>query len=181
MSQTRLRIVDLKDRQGYAMNLQDNPQFVGVEKLVRIHKAQIDAFEEWAHAGRWGDFHRNHYDWWAFPIDAPSSYGFEYSVSEESVQLLLANNEFITSLRKGAQLLMRSWGWDFESNSPVPHPQDDQEWREWPIRLYKCWRSMQIFGCRAEQEAVSAYAHWLKQNGETFEYRGEDLFSKISS
>lgn len=162
------------------MNLKDSKEFIGVEKLVLLHKAQIEAFEQWAVSGRWGDFHRNHYDWWAFPIDAPSSYGFEYSVSEESVQTLLANTDFVTSLRRGAQLLLRSWGWDYESHSPLANPHEDQEWREWPIRLYKCWRSMQIFGCKAEQEAVYAYAQWLQRNGESFEYRGEDLFSKIT-
>ena len=34
---------------------------------------------------KWATFHHSHYDWWAFPIDQPSSYGSAYQVGKEEL------------------------------------------------------------------------------------------------
>jgi hypothetical protein len=57
-----------------------NPEFVNIPALIERHAAQVADFEQWASAGNWQAFHDHHYDWWAFPIDKPSSYAFAYTV-----------------------------------------------------------------------------------------------------
>ena len=51
-----------------------SPDFVGLADMKRRHADQILLFEQWAMYG-YEDFHRNHYDWWTYPIDEPSSFG----------------------------------------------------------------------------------------------------------
>ena len=157
----------------------DHPEFIGCEKLVERHRNQITSFRQWASASDWNSFHHNHYDWWAFPITAPSSYGHMFSVSAESVAHLKADKDFIVELAEGAQLLLQSWGWNYETNRPIDHPTTGQSWANWPIRLYKCWKSMRLLGCEAEEKACYKYAQWLKSNGISFEYGGRDLYEKF--
>jgi hypothetical protein len=157
----------------------DHAEFIGCERLIKYHNNQIISFRKWASAGDWNSFHLNHYDWWAFPIVARSSYGYMYSVSAESVSLLKADKEFLTELAEGAQLLLLSWGWDYKTNQPIENPSSGQSWANWPIRLYKCWKSMRLLGCEAEEKACYEYAQWLKRNGISFEYGGRDLYEKF--
>ena len=157
----------------------DHTEFVGCEKLTEYHENQIASFRMWASTGDWNSFHHNHYDWWAFPITARSSYGHMYSVTMESVTRLKEDKKFMDELAEGAQLLLTSWGWDFKTNKPVINPSSGQSWANWPIRLYKCWKSMRLFGCEAEEKACYEYAQWLRKQGHSFEYRGRDLFEKF--
>ena len=39
---------------------------------------QHSHFVKWNTQEKWSTFHSAHYDWWAFPIDRPSSYGSAY-------------------------------------------------------------------------------------------------------
>lgn len=57
-------------------------------------------------------FHSSHYDWWAFPVDKPSSYGQKYQVFPEDKEQLIKDKHFITALRTNAILVSRSWGYD---------------------------------------------------------------------
>lgn len=154
-------------------------EFVGIAELKRLNLAQLEDFERWAEARDWGSFHRNHYDWWAFPIDQPSSMGLKYCVTPDAVAVLKHSEEFIGHLRRLAELLLLSWGWDATTGSPVPDPQPNQEWAGWPIRLQKCHRSLVLFGIDDLAEHVAKYARYLHDRGTRFEYNGKDLYPLI--
>jgi cob(I)alamin adenosyltransferase len=57
----------------------------------------------------------------------------------------------------------------------VPEPDSGQTWHNWPIRLYKCAKSLQEFGCITEFNSVRKYARLLIKQGVSFEYNGRDL------
>jgi len=69
-------------------------EFVGIQVLVEKHASQIELFEIWASNSDWDSFHQNHYDWWAFPLDKPSSFGFKYTLEANDVIALQADAEF---------------------------------------------------------------------------------------
>jgi hypothetical protein len=100
-------------------------------------------------------------------------------VSKESVVALKLSPKFLSNLSECADLLMLSWGWDAASNKPLAHVDSGQAWAHWPIRLYKAWRSMQIFGLLEKEISLSTYAHYLRETGVSFQYQGRDLFDSI--
>lgn len=46
------------------------------------HECMIQSrmFVKWHHAKKHATFHSSHYDWWAFPVDQPSSYRDKYQI-----------------------------------------------------------------------------------------------------
>jgi hypothetical protein len=136
-------------------------EFVGISLLSAKHAAQVDAFQAWVTARSWESFHTNHYDWWTFPIDRPSSHGFKYTVGEPEVAQLKANRDFMAKLRLGAQLMLLSWGWDWQTHQPVPDPDPNQAWARRPIRLEKCTLSMELFGHHEIAASCKAYMKHL--------------------
>jgi hypothetical protein len=119
--------------------------FVGLDRIRAQHAQQVAKFQEWADGGRWSDFPRNHFDWWAFPIDLPSTnYGLAYSLGRADAVQLLADPSFLPLYRKGTlpppqtslvcgvawsdvvgpgvELIALSWGWDIERQQPVTNP-----------------------------------------------------------
>lgn len=164
-----------------AMLDRDHSEFVGVDVLINENAKQLLKFQKFAENRDWKSFHITHYDWWAFPIGSPSSYGYRFSVSKESVFVLKQSCEFLSNLSDCAELLMLSWGWDSTKNKPLTHVDSGQAWADWPIRLYKAWRSMQIFGLEKQEVSLSSYAHYLRENQVSFEYRGRDLYASITT
>jgi hypothetical protein len=84
--------------------------FVGISGLKIKHCAQITKFQEWSSQG-YKDFHHNHYDWWAFPIDEPSSYGYKYVVLNGDIDELKTDKVFMARFQRGLELIFESWGW----------------------------------------------------------------------
>ena len=158
----------------------DHTDFIGVETLIQENANQLLKFRQFAENHDWHSFHSNHYDWWAFPIASPSSYGYRYSVSKQSVELLKQSPQFLSNLSECADLLLLSWGWNSAKNENLAHVESGQTWAHWPIRLYKAWRSMQLFGLKEKEVALSSYAHYLREQGFSFEYRGRDLFEEFT-
>jgi hypothetical protein len=156
-----------------------DPHYLGVEQINAEHHAQLSKFREWAVAGSWSEFHTNHYDWWMFPIDQPSQMGFRYVVFDEDVAELNDTPGFRERHAEGAQLLLRSWGWDLETNQMVESPAKDQMWQNWPIRLFKCTESMRLFGQTQMYESCIAFAKSLKFVGVSFMYNGRDLAKEM--
>lgn len=150
-------------------------EFVGLPALKNKHREQLKAFEQWATHEHWIDFHLSHYDWWMFPIDAPSSYGYAYTVYEGDVAELKEDEDFVRNYLRGGELLMCSWGWDMAKREYVPNPQPDQKWANWPIRLYKAAKSLRLFGFPEQFESLRLFANDLMRNGESMEYNGRDL------
>jgi len=154
-------------------------EFVGVSAIKELNLSQLEEFRDWASTGNWGKFHSSHYDWWAFPIDAPSSYGFKYCLTPQSVAALSKDESFIASLRESATLLMLSWGWEIFKSKLVDEPQPDQSWANWPIRLAKCIRSLNLFGQGDIVQSARSFATLLESQGVSFEYMGRNLLREI--
>ena len=163
-----------------AMLDSDHADFIGVETLIQENAKQLLQFRTFAENHDWHSFHSNHYDWWAFPIGSPSSYGYRYSVSKESVEILKQSSQFLSNLSECADLLLLSWGWDSAKNEKLVNVEPGQAWAHWPIRLYKAWRSMQTFGLFEQEISLRTYAHFLRESGQSFEYQGRDLFVEIT-
>lgn len=162
------------------MKFNTDPSFAGLETLKRTHNDQIAQFEDWAARNDWETFHRSHYDWWAFPIDQPSAYGFKWVVYEGEIASLKTEAEFMSSYRRGLVLLAASWGWDLDSADFLTHPLPSQCWHNWPIRLYKAAYSGRLFGEHRVFNSYKKYATHLREQGESFEYNGRDLFELFS-
>ena len=149
--------------------------FVGIEKLKQKHAAQIADFERWAAQAEWERFHTSHYDWWAFPIDHPSSYGFMWVVYEGEAAALKSDPLFVETYRKGVALVAASWGWDVLGQCYLANPKPGQSWHQWPIRLYKMAQSVKLFGYEELFKSLKVYAHILLEQGEALSYNGKDL------
>jgi hypothetical protein len=157
----------------------DTMKFVGIEKLNQKHSEQLELFRTWADNNDWSSFHHNHYDWWAFPYDQPSALGFAYVVHETEVQQLLALPGFRDRHAEAARLLLRSWGWDANTNAPITNPTPDQQWQNHPIRHFKCTRSMQQFHQDQLAESCLAYARTLVEQTKSFDWHGRDLAQEL--
>lgn len=157
--------------------MQRNTQsaFVGLQRLKQKQREQLEFFEDWASKEQWETFHGSHYDWWMFPTDEPSSYGFAYTVFEGDIAELKKDKNYIKNYLRGVELLALSWGWNLAKRQHIPNSGPNQKWQNWPIRLYKASRSLQIFGFEAEFESMSVYARELIQSGADMEYNGRDL------
>ena len=93
--------------------------FIGLSGLKKEHCAQVRKFEEWSKRG-YEDFHHNHYDWWAFPSDQPSSYGFKYVVLSEDIDELKQDKGFMARFKRGLELTFESWGWNLSHACELP-------------------------------------------------------------
>ena len=93
--------------------------FVGLSGMKISHCAQITKFQEWSRQG-YKDFHHNHYDWWAFPIDEPSSYGYKYVVLSEDINELKTDKVFMARYKRGLELIFESWGWSLSQACELP-------------------------------------------------------------
>lgn len=149
--------------------------FIGLPGLKAAHHHQIEEFSAWAAAQHWQMFHSSHYDWWTFPIDQPSAYGFTYVVYEAEVSELNQDELFVKEYLLGHDLLAASWGWNLAAASPLPHPVSAQTWQNWPIRLYKAARSARLFGIDQVFSSWRTYALLLLSKGVSFQYNGRDL------
>lgn len=152
-----------------------DPRFVGLQILKEKQSAQLALFEEWASKNQWSNIHNNHYDWWMFPIDEPSSYGYAYTVYEGDIQDLKGDVKYIAKYLRGADLLALAWGWNLGKAEYIPNPMPDQRWQNWPIRLYKASKSLKIFGFDQQFQSFRTYARDLMQKGKEMEYDGRDL------
>jgi hypothetical protein len=157
------------------MRYNTDPHFVGYEVLKSRQREQLDSFEAWAINNRWGSFHVNHFDWWMFPIDEPSRFGYAWTVYEGDVAELMNDEAYIRNYLRGVELLSLSWGWGLYNRNYVAGPQGDQSWQGWPIRLYKASKSLKLFGFDHLFESLRTYANDLMDNGESMEYNGRNL------
>ncbi len=152
-----------------------HPDFVGVDQIHQKQREQVEIFLGWAVAHDWNAFHTNHYDWWAFPIDMPSNFGFNFTVFPEDVRELKSKPDFTRNLTEAARLLLLSWGWDADLERPLDHPEPGQSWADWPIRWSKCTSSLKLFGLTKMYNSSMKFGQHLLDHGVSFEYLGRDL------
>jgi len=152
------------------MRRNTDPAFVGIGVLKAKHGETLAAFRAWASAGEWTKIHRAHYDWWMFPMDEPSGYGFAYTVFEGDVVELKNDAAYMNEYLEGASTLARAWGWSLADACPLSSTATGQAWQNWPIRLYKATKSLKVFGCDEEYRSFRAYGQRLLAAGVSFEY-----------
>ena len=152
--------------------------FIGVDKLLLAHYEQVLIFEKWAENGLWDQFHVNHYDWWAFPIDKTSGFKGKYQVDNVSLNQMLDDTDFISSLTRAIELSLLAWGWDARASEPLSSPPDGAYWCGKPIRLWKAWRSAYIFNLVEKEKEILIFAKYLKSNKHNFYYKS-DLYPEL--
>lgn len=122
----------------------------GTDDLMVRNTEQHQKFSEWASKREWKNFHREHFDWWAFPIDEVSNtYGERFRVPDEEIEKLRKDPEFLKRLDENLQNAAAAYGWDIKQGRWIPDDVRDQE--QVPqtlsqIRLYKMARSAMVFG-----------------------------------
>ena len=157
------------------MRFNTDPAFLGHDALkLRLHE-QLAEFRQWSAARDWQRFHLSHYDWWMFPVDEPSRYGFAWVVFAGDVAELRKDPEYLRFYLEGVQLQSASWGWDLARQMPIATPEPGQGWQQWPIRLYKCARSVTLFGFPELFESLRGLARQLIAAGEDMTFHGRDL------
>jgi hypothetical protein len=157
-------------QRGVGMRRNLDKAFVGVQGLKAKHRETLVSFRASASAGEWMKIHRDHYDWWMFPIDEPSGYGLAYTVFGGDVLGLRGDAAYMAEYLEGASILARAWGWSLEGACPVAAPAPGQRWQNWPIRLYKATKSLKLFGCEREYASFRVYGQRLLAAGVSFEY-----------
>jgi hypothetical protein len=145
----------------------DNPtKFVGLDTLLAKHFAQSEQFDEWEKNNDWNSFHRNHFDWWMFPIPRGSnSYGDGYNIVGEPLETLKADKRYMQSLAKSVRQYFRAMAWDIDKNDWVKDA--DFNNGQNPIRninsarLYKIAQSTYAHGMMDEHRSIRRMANSL--------------------
>ena len=134
-----------------------------LEAMKQVQLEQLETFRRKAEAGEWAEIHRDHFDWYMFPIEDGSQ--SEYNVREEDVAELIADPEWRARYHESVALVAAAWGWDVERAAPIPSPKPGQEWTDWDVRLAKIIRSLWLFGQGQDMASMQAFARWVKPNG----------------
>jgi len=140
------------DSIGGAIRSGNNAEYIGDDLLVSEQARQVSEFEKWAKSKNWNNFHKEHFDWWTFPIDKGSSHsGFAYDVSGEPLERLRNNPKYLSSISRAAELYNRSLGWDLKGSKWIDSPdktrgQNASQANINQQRLFKIGRSLQIHG-----------------------------------
>ena len=93
------------------MKRNTDPAFVGIQALKDKQRQQLAIFQQAAARGDWMAIHHDHYDWWMFPTDEPSSYGVAWTVYEGDIDELKRDADYLHRYLLGVDLLAKSWGW----------------------------------------------------------------------
>jgi len=163
------------EEKGRLLRRNTSPDFVGITRLKADQKRQLEDFERWAANGQWGQIYDSHYDWWMFPVSAPSSGGLMWTVYAGDIAELKEDGAYVRDYLRGVELLTASWGWDLGAQDYLPDPGPDQKWQNWPVRLYKAAASVQAFGFDAPLASLKKYALLLIGRGADMEWNGRDL------
>jgi hypothetical protein len=87
---------------------------------------------------------------------------------------------FIRALRRGVVILAESWGWDVLNSKPIDPKAlrgstAAQRWANWPVRLYKAGRCMQVFEQKDLFQGLRAYALWLQAKNARLNYENRSV------
>jgi hypothetical protein len=134
----------------------------------------LKQFKEWETFKSWNNFHRNHYDWWVFPIPDPSSNKLKYSVFLEDIKILKEDKDYVANLKECARIICLAWGWDLNKKKYIDNPDtiNGQKWQDHPIRLFKMILSLLCF--ELIDEANSAIQLGKSISNINYIYSGRD-------
>jgi hypothetical protein len=105
-------------------------------------------------------------------------------LTPDAVDELGYDDQFVTDLRLGVCLMVKSWGWvrvpsdlplrkthsssssfkDIERGEYFAKLDKNQKWSYWPVRLYKAGRCMWLFGQDDYYQSLKALANDVKTN-----------------
>ncbi len=149
---------------------QNKEEFVGVDKLLRQHFSQFAKFQEWTKNKDWNAFHRNHFDWWMFPIPLGSnSYRDEYNIAGEPLEELRQNKRYMATLASAMRMYTRSIGWDMDSQEWINNAEIERG--QEPVRslnrarLLKIAQSAEAHGLDNELSSMSHMVNDMRSNG----------------
>lgn len=156
-------------------------EFVGVKALKARQAEQVAKFEKIVEAGKFSSIHNDHFDWWMFPIDEKSSRGLQYTVNTSAPAVLMdgrrlltllrhsgtidelkADEEFTKSYLRGVELLFLAYGWRLAERKAVSSPAAGQAWPSYPVRLFKCLKSLRLFG---QEQALASAKRYVESIG----------------
>jgi len=157
-----------------------NQTFVGIDEMKELHKTQLEKFETAAEKQDWNQIHDTHYDWWMFPINEISKFDWKYSVNKEDIEQLRLDSDYMQEYRRGVKLLLLSWGWDINSRKLIEDPNVNrgQKWANWPVRLYKAGRSLQLFGEDELFQSVKDFTLSLKKRDVSLVFRDRHVLDE---
>lgn len=113
--------------------------------------------------------HHMHFDWWMFPIDDGSKIEFNVA-SEEDVQLLRSDEEWLAGYHEAVRLVTAAWGWDLHA---VRRIDPDMFTYDGPdVRVAKICRSLYIFEEEEFLSSVQKFAHEVQR----VEKKGQGFF-----
>ena len=158
------------------MKSNEDAEWVGLDRMVACQKEQLEKFRAWAANGDWDAFHNNHYDWWAFPINRASGYGYAYTVFDAEIEALTATPQYTDRLKELATLQMLAFGWLLEEAASVPNRSESQGFHgdTRVARLEKCGLSLTLFGLCDEFRSVQRFAHVLLDKGVRMDWDGRN-------
>lgn len=148
--------------------------FVGYDEMKRLMYHQLDLFRKFKENEDWESFHKNHYDWWTFPIPEVSGHGYKYTVFEDDINELFKDCKYVNSLKECAKLVCEAWGWDIYERKEIEKKSNDQKWSYWPIRLYKIVLCLESF-CLSEAKGARILGEILIKKGHNFTFNGRNL------
>jgi hypothetical protein len=138
--------------------------FIGTTQLIRQTTLQTSLFKDWITQSKWRNFWGSgeHFDWWAFPIDANSGHGDRFNVAP-ALGELRQNSEFLGAVLENAQLLAIGLGYDLATGQIIDPARADH----YGVRLYKCGRALHLWGMPvAHQAFVGCVEYLLKDHRE---------------
>ena len=134
--------------------------FIGTAQLIRQTTLQTSLFKDWITQSKWRNFWGSgeHFDWWAFPIDADSTHGDRFNVAP-AISELRQNSEFLRAVLENAQLLAIGLGYDLATGQIIDPARADH----YSVRLYKCGRALHLWGMPVAHRAFVGCVEYLLQ------------------
>ena len=140
-----------------------------LEEMKKKQHAQLKTFRALAKFGEWEEIHRDHFDWYMFPIDDGRKR--EYNVFAGDVKELIADPEWPARYHESVKLVAAAWGWDLDEQRWLKEGNVDklrEEWEKqptWDVRLAKIIRSLWLFGQNNDMTSMQTFAREVKPNG----------------
>jgi hypothetical protein len=136
--------------------------FIGTTQLTRQTSLQTTLFKDWIVQAKWRNFWGSgeHFDWWAFPIDANSDqHGDRYNVTP-AIAELRNNAAFLEAVLENAQLLSIGLGYSLEAGQVINPARADK----YAVRLFKCGRALHLWGMPVAHRAFVGCVEYLLQD-----------------
>lgn len=90
---------------------------------------------------------------------------------DQDIEIFKGNTEFINALRSNGVLVSKAWGYDLVQGRPLENVAPGQKWQNWPIRLYKMSKSLDLFGQNDLHINSVKYGLSLIDTGNKFFYK----------